>query len=117
MSVMFHQMGHRVQKFFANISFGFLSYRMDRTHSILRVATTASPISGSDVKEQMRRLHLLRRIHHSVHVISVAYLNYKSKSKTGRLKDPEEQECDTSSTSAQELPENERLRIKKVEFR
>ena len=37
MTVMFHQMGMRVQTFFEKISFGLLGYRMDRTHSIMRM--------------------------------------------------------------------------------
>lgn len=91
MTVMFHQMGHRVQKFFSHISLGLLAYRMDRTQSILRIATTASPISGSDVKEQMRRLRLMKQIQHAVHVISVAYLNHKAKNKERRLEHLERQ--------------------------
>ena len=31
------------------VSLGYLNYDMSRTHSIMRVATTASPISGSEV--------------------------------------------------------------------
>lgn len=34
MTVMFHQMGKRVQTFFPKISFGYWGYRMDRTHSV-----------------------------------------------------------------------------------
>ena len=29
---------------------------MDRTHSIMRIATTASPVSGADVRERMEEL-------------------------------------------------------------
>ena len=76
MSVMFHQMGVRVQNFFSRL---FLGYRMDRTHSIMRIATTASPVSGADVRDQMVRLRLLRRVQHSIHIISEAYLRYKEK--------------------------------------
>jgi len=79
MTVMFHQMGKRVQDFFPKISFGLLGYRMDRTHSIMRIATTASPISGSDVRQRMRHLQLLKKINKSIDVISTAYLNYKAK--------------------------------------
>lgn len=81
MTVMFHQMGTRVEKFFEKISFGFLGYRIDRTHSIMRIATTASPISGSDVKQQMRRLKLMKKVKRSVYIISVAYLKYKEKAR------------------------------------
>lgn len=77
MVVMFHHIGDCVRKFFAKISFGFWDYRMDRTHSIMRIATTASPVSGSDVRQQMRRLRLLKKVNHSVNVISAAYKRYK----------------------------------------
>lgn len=77
MTVMFHQMGDRVEKFFSKNTFGLLGYRKDRTHSIMRIATTASPISGADVRDRKRALYLMKRIHHSVHVISNAWLEYK----------------------------------------
>lgn len=77
MTVLFHQMGWRVESFFRRISFGVWGYRMDRTHSIVRIATTASPISGADIKEQMNRLQVYRSIRHAVLVISLAYLKYK----------------------------------------
>jgi hypothetical protein len=67
MTILFHQMGTRVERFFENISFGMLGYRTDRTHSIMRIATTASPVSGADVKQQMRRLKLLARVKRAVH--------------------------------------------------
>ena len=38
--IMFHQMGKRVADFWPAVSFGLLGYRMDRTHSIMRIATT-----------------------------------------------------------------------------
>jgi hypothetical protein len=31
------------------VSLGYLNYDMSRTHSIMRIATTASPISGAEV--------------------------------------------------------------------
>lgn len=56
MCVIFHQVGSRVQSFFPKISFGLWGYSMDRTHSIMRIATTASPVSGADVRERMAYL-------------------------------------------------------------
>lgn len=56
--VMFHEMGKCISDFWPSVSFGLLRYRMDRTHSIMRVATTASPVSGSDVREKMVVLQL-----------------------------------------------------------
>jgi hypothetical protein len=62
MTVMFHQMEKWVQELFANISFGLLGYRMDRTHSIMGIATTASPVSGADVLQRMRHMQLLKKV-------------------------------------------------------
>jgi hypothetical protein len=91
MTVMFHQMGKRVQDFFARISFGLLGYRMDRTHSIMRIASTASPVSGSDVKHKMRQLALLKKVQHSIHVIETSYLQFKAKKEANRVKELEHQ--------------------------
>ena len=78
MTVMFHQMGSRVQNFFPNISFGYLGYRMDRTHSIMRIATTASPVSGADVRDRMVELHLRHKINKAVTIFSRKYLQWKN---------------------------------------
>lgn len=85
MTVMFHQMGSRVQAFFPCISFGMLGYRVDRTHSIMRIATTASPVSGADVRQRMRILQLQKKVFHSIHVISVAWLQYKARKESNRI--------------------------------
>jgi hypothetical protein len=36
------------------VSLGFLNYDMSRTHSIMRIATTASPVSGAEVTRPAR---------------------------------------------------------------
>ena len=54
--VLFHEMGRRVQDFWPMVSFGIFGYDMSRSHSIMRIATTASPISGSDVRHKMIEL-------------------------------------------------------------
>lgn len=77
MTVLFHQMGHRVRRFWKRISFGLLGYRMDRTHSILRIATTASPVSGADVRERMEELRLMLKIEKSIELITRTWLRYK----------------------------------------
>jgi len=77
MTVMFHQMGSRVQSFFPKISFGILGYRMDRTHSIMRIATTASPVSGADVRERMVDLHLRFKIQRAVNLVSRKYREWR----------------------------------------
>ncbi|KAI2495035.1 hypothetical protein MHU86_19467 [Fragilaria crotonensis] len=79
MTVMFHEMGRRVQQFFPRVSFGYLGYRMDRTHSIMRIATTASPVSGSDVRERMDTIKLKNSIKKAVNVISSTWYIYRQK--------------------------------------
>lgn len=78
MTVMFHQMGSRVQNFFPNISFGYLGYRMDRTHSIMRIATTASPVSGADVRDRMVELLLRHKIQKAVTLFSRKYVEWRN---------------------------------------
>ena len=78
MTVMFHQMGMRVQSFFPKVSFGLFGYRMDRTHSIMRIATTASPVSGADVRERMEELRLTLKIERSVQLISRTWKKWNS---------------------------------------
>lgn len=79
MTVMFHQIGMRVQSFFPKISFGLLGYRMDRTHSIMRIATTASPVSGADVREKMEELRLVLKIERSAQLIARRWKKWKFK--------------------------------------
>ena len=54
--VMFHAMAKSVQDFWPRVSFGYLGYDMSRSQSIMRIATTASPVSGSDVRHKMLEL-------------------------------------------------------------
>jgi hypothetical protein len=54
--VMFHAMAKSVQDFWPRVSFGLLGYDMSRSQSIMRIATTASPVSGSDVRHKMLEL-------------------------------------------------------------
>ena len=70
MCVMFHQMGKRVQDFFPKYSLGLLGYNMERTHSIMRIATTASPVSGDAVRDQMEVLRL--RVRYQKAAMSIA---------------------------------------------
>lgn len=61
--VMFHELGRRVQDFWPAVSFGILGYRMDRTHSIMRIATTASPVSGAEVRSRMCHIAVQNQWH------------------------------------------------------
>ena len=45
-----------MQDFWTCASLGWLRYDMSRTQSIMRVATTACPTGGSEVREQMAAL-------------------------------------------------------------
>ena len=77
MTVLFHEMSRSVEEFFGKISFGLFSYRIDRTHSIMRIATTASPIGGHEVSKMMQELMAQRRIRHSVATIERFWKNWK----------------------------------------
>ena len=53
-TVLFYHLGKAVQDFWRlPLWLGQLSYDMSRTHSIMRVATTASPVSGMEVRDKM----------------------------------------------------------------
>ena len=78
MTVMFHEMSRSVELFFEKISFGLFSYRMDRTHSIMRVATTASPVGGHEVSKKMQELLAQKQIRHSVATIERFWKNWKN---------------------------------------
>ena len=51
--VMFHAMGKTVADFWPVATCGVFGYDMSRSQSIMRVATTASPVSGMEVRERM----------------------------------------------------------------
>lgn len=60
--VLFHEMGKTVCDFWPSVSFGILRYRMDRTQSIMRIASTASPVSGADVREKILELETTKQL-------------------------------------------------------
>ena len=59
--VMFHAMGKSVQDWWPRASLGMLGYDMSRSQSIMRVATTASPVSGMEVRERMLAIQMETR--------------------------------------------------------
>jgi hypothetical protein len=63
--VLFHQMGKRVADFWPAVSFGYLGYETSRTHSIMRIATTASPVSGAEVRDRTMELAKIKRLKNS----------------------------------------------------
>lgn len=79
MTVMFHEMGKKVENFFSKYTFGLLGYRYDRTHSIMRIATTASPVSGADVRERTHLLKLTTKVKRSLEVVTFAWQRYRQK--------------------------------------
>ena len=58
--VLFHRLGKRVQDWWPGASCGLLGYDMSRSHSIMRIATTASPVSGMEVRERAQQLRCIR---------------------------------------------------------
>ena len=56
-------MAKKVQGFLLKVSFGLLHYDMDRTQSIMRIATTASPVSGMDMRDRILQLSPDRKRH------------------------------------------------------
>jgi len=86
MTVMFHELGTNVQKFFPAISLGYLGYSTDRTHSMMRIATTASPVSGADVRERIATMKATQVILQSVRTISNAWFNYRRREAKRLLK-------------------------------
>ena len=77
MTVLFHQIGKKVQDFFPAISFGLLGYRIDRTQSNLRIATTASPVGGADVRNRMLTMKMRYNIERSVRALSRSWPIYQ----------------------------------------
>jgi len=53
---------------------------MDRTHSIMRIATTASPVSGADVRDRMVEMHLRFKIQKAVNLVVHHWKKWKSSS-------------------------------------
>jgi len=76
MTVLFHQTGTRVQKFWRNVSFGYLGYRTDRTHSIMRIATTASPVSGAEVRDRRHFIALVTAFNYAVSTIRRVHFEF-----------------------------------------
>ena len=75
--VMFHEMAKCVADFWRNISLGLLGYSIHRTHSIMRVATTACPVSGMEVRERQKFLAFSRQWNMVTHRIRNAIVQYK----------------------------------------
>ncbi|KAJ1454221.1 hypothetical protein M885DRAFT_522003 [Pelagophyceae sp. CCMP2097] len=61
--VLFHSMSSTVANWWKFCTLGVFQYRIDRTHSIMRIATTASPVSGADVRERMREIEIHKSWH------------------------------------------------------
>lgn len=110
MCVMFHAMGKRVQDFFPKYSFGVFGYKMERTHSIMRIATTASPVSGDAVREQMQLLKTKARYTNAVQLILESWyrrqqrqLKAMKKQRSGRMTSSTRTISDSGSTSDDQM--------------
>jgi len=113
MCVMFHQMGKKVEAFFSAVSFGLMGYRIDRTNSIVRVATTASPVSGDAVQERMQELNELRTVRRAAQFIQATFQRKRKTRITAALEkvyeeldhedtgkeDPDQDECSLPSAT------------------
>lgn len=77
MCVMFHEMSKRVQDFWPAVSFGYLGYDMSRTHSIMRIATTASPVSGAEVRDRMVHMAAVSELTRTIHRLKRAAKEFK----------------------------------------
>ena len=71
--ILFHRLGKRVQDFWPSVSCGMLGYDMSRSHSIMRIATTASPVSGSEVRFKMLELAEETRTLWAARIIQIMY--------------------------------------------
>jgi len=76
MTVMFHEMGSTVERFWRFVSFGYLGYRIDRTHSIMRIATTASPVSGAEVRARKQFIALVTAFNSAVSTIRRVHFEF-----------------------------------------
>ncbi len=79
--VMFYSMGKSVADFWKDSTFGIFQYDMSRTQSIMRVATTASPVSGMEVRDRMlavraetRRIRAASRIQRTFRAIRLQHI-------------------------------------------
>ena len=54
----YHALARKVADWWPRWTLGLFSYRIDRTHSIMRIATTASPVSGAELRERMKYMAL-----------------------------------------------------------
>ena len=59
-TVALHAMGKAVQDFWPRVSLGLLKYDMSRSQSMMRIASTASPVSGMEVRERAQQLRCIR---------------------------------------------------------
>ena len=57
----------------------------DRTHSIMRIATTASPVSGAEVRDRINFLSLRTELAKALAAISHAASQYKQSRMVMRL--------------------------------
>jgi len=82
--VLFHRMAKAVQDFWPAVSCRLLGYDMSRTQSIMRIATTASPVSGAEVRFKMLELEEETRQLTAVRLMQAKFRNAMRHLKTSR---------------------------------
>jgi len=90
--VMFHAMAKRVRDFWPRVSFGLLGYDMSRTHSIMRIATTASPVSGMEVREKTLELAEKTQLSWAKRIVQVITAKWYCFDRNNEMDGEEEQE-------------------------
>jgi len=74
--VMFHALAKKVQDWWPVASFGIFRYDMSRTQSIMRIATTASPVSGMEVRKKMLELSEVTTTKWAEKALAKAFRNF-----------------------------------------
>ena len=83
--VLFHKLGQTVADWWPRWTLGLFKYRIDRTHSIMRIATTASPVSGAEVRDRMFHMALEKQWKRAIDTISLMTREFKKRNDERRL--------------------------------
>jgi hypothetical protein len=75
--VLFHAMAKGVADFWPLVSAGLLGYDISRSQSMLRVASTASPVPGMEVRDRMVQIGILTRRIEAVSTIQRIWRNVR----------------------------------------
>ena len=101
MMVLFHEMGKAVQDFWPRVSCGLLGYDMSRTQSIMRIATTASPVSGMEVRQMSLALLEQKKRLYAAAMLQRTYLLHRLRSGKDTMESINESSLQAHFTSAE----------------